>query len=222
MVEFPAKSSGTTTPIIATDKRGKHFLEEFEAKEFRTWKHLSIEYVHVFMFLSMYLSIYLSIYLSTCLSILFYSILFYSILFYSILFYSILFYSILSYPILSYPILSYPILSYPILSYLSMYLSIYLSILIYMCTYTVMQIKGWLRVASWSLQVWNLSVSATGLWLAGAMLVSWPRLLPFERNIFWPIGSTPWKFNIAPEKLPSQSESIVFQPPFFRTYCWWK
>ena len=152
------------------------------------------------IYLFIYLSIYLPVYL-------FYSILFYSILFYSILFYSILF---------------YPILSYPILSYLSMYLSIYLSILIYMCTYTVMQIKGWLRVASWSLQVWNLSVSATGLWLAGAMLVSWPRLLPFERNIFWPIGSTPWKFNIAPEKLPSQSESIVFQPPFFRTYCWWK
>ena len=118
------QSSGTTTPIIAIDKRGKHFVEKFEAKEFGIWNHLSIEYVHVFICLSMYLS---------------------------------------------YPILSYPILSYPILSYLS--------ILIYMCTCPVMQIKGLLRVASCSLQVWDLSVSATGLWLAGAMLVSWPRLL---------------------------------------------
>ena len=27
---------------------------------------------------------------------------------------------------------------------------------------------------------------------------------------------TPWKFNIAPENLPSQKERIVFQPSFFR------
>ena len=27
---------------------------------------------------------------------------------------------------------------------------------------------------------------------------------------------TPWKFNIAPEKSPSQEERLVFQPSFFR------
>ena len=29
---------------------------------------------------------------------------------------------------------------------------------------------------------------------------------------------TPWKFNIAPENIPSQKKTIVFQPSFFRGY----
>ena len=38
---------------------------------------------------------------------------------------------------------------------------------------------------------------------------------------------TPWKFNIAPENIPSQKERLVFQPSFFSGYvkiqeCTWR
>ena len=32
-------------------------------------------------------------------------------------------------------------------------------------------------------------------------------------------ASTPWKFNIDPQILPSQRERIVFEPSFFRGFC---
>ena len=54
---------------------------------------------------------------------------------------------------------------------------------------------------------------AGGRWLIAFWFYRQPKPTPKRA------ASTPWKFNIDPQILPSQRERIVFEPSFFRGFC---